>query len=504
MKLLGLRLCEHDSNISFYDGKDLKYYKSERNLKIKHHAYDNLWEWRNVIQNMWGIDHNEIDEIAIVVDSCRHGLPTNNDIFFPAIDFDFLPTKTKVWRINHHYAHALSTWMLHHKKPEISIVIDGFGDGGTKEGEEGISWSVFKESELIETGKLEINGSIGIGMARAGRYLGIQTKHESDIAGKVMGLQAYGKLEKPYLDFLRQFNMYSVGEIFNVEHWFNYKQDYLLGNLQALNWIHTVHVRVGEVLLEFFSKFANTETVISYSGGVAQNVIWNTELKKKFPNLIIPPHSSDEGLSLGAIEWLREKNNVPKFRIENFPYVQSDQNINDELSKEAYEFLAKKLSEGKILAWYQGNGEIGPRALGNRSILFNPLVENGKAIINEVKKRENYRPFGAVVLKEHANEYFDLCDENPYMLYVGKVKSDKIGSITHVDGTCRVQTLGNENLKLRKLIEEFHKITKCPILLNTSLNLAGYPLIGSVDDAIEIFKTTPIDILVVGNKIYQK
>ena len=156
-----------------------------------------------------------------------------------------------------------------------------------------------------------------------------------------------------------------------------------------------------------------------------------------------------------------------------------------------------------MIGWYQGHGEIGPRALGNRSILMNPLIPDGKEKINKIKNRENYRPFGASVLAEFKDEYFDLEYENPYMLFVGNSKNDS-NCITHVDGTCRVQTVKDENSSFRLLLEEFYKLTECPILLNTSLNLAGKPIAGYIENAIELFETSEIDILFVGNKIRYK
>jgi carbamoyltransferase len=264
-----------------------------------------------------------------------------------------------------------------------------------------------------------------------------------------------------------------------------------------------VHHRCSEVLLDFFSKYASSEDIISYTGGVAQNVVWNTEIRKKFPNLIIPPHCADEGLSLGGIEWLRIKNNLPKFYLENFPYCQLDQSANVPTDETIYK-TAKLLAEGNTVGWYQGHGEIGPRALGNRSILLNPLLPNGKFIVNTVKNREEYRPFGASVLEEHASEYFELDHNNPFMLYVAKVKTDKLAAITHIDGTCRIQTVNEKNLIFQKLLQAFYEITGCPILLNTSLNIAGKPLAGHYNDALQLYNAQPLNCLVIGDQIYQK
>lgn len=164
---------------------------------------------------------------------------------------------------------------------------------------------------------------------------------------------------------------------------------------------------------------------------------------------------------------------------------------------------AQDLKDGKIVAWYQGHGEVGPRALGYRSILFNPMISNGKDIINRVKKREEFRPFGASVLRKNAQEYFDMVGDDPYMQYISNVKVDYFPSITHVDGTCRVQTV-EENYHFKRLLEAFYDLTFCPVLLNTSFNMAGKPIVGSVEEAKEVFYSTDIDVLVIGDTYIKK
>ena len=162
------------------------------------------------------------------------------------------------------------------------------------------------------------------------------------------------------------------------------------------------------------------------------------------------------------------------------------------------------MSKGYIVATYQGNGEIGPRALGNRSILMNPTLPNAKERINLIKKRENYRPFGCSILKEFALDYFDVEFENEYMLYVGKPKDSNLKSITHIDGTCRFQTVDNTNKYFYNLIKEFYKLSGCPLLLNTSFNINGKPILATTEDAINFYNKSEIDCLVVGDKIYNK
>ena len=312
-----------------------------------------------------------------------------------------------------------------------------------------------------------------------------------------MGLQSYGRVLKDFKSLLN-YDMYSINKLFDKNN--------DLANKQPLDWIRTVHSKVNEVLINFFEKITNKDydAYISYSGGVAQNVLWNTELKNKFKNLIIPPHCNDEGLSLGALEYLRIKNNLPKFKINNFPYVQSDEKPTEVADQSTIIETAEHLKNNKIVAWYQNNGEIGPRALGNRSLLLNPLIKDGKDVINNIKKRESYRPFGASILKEHVKEYFDTDIDNPYMLYVGNTTKNNLKCITHVDGTCRFQSVDKNNEIYYNLITEFYKKTGCPLILNTSFNINGKPIMSKISDAKYFFNNSDIDVLVVGNKIYKK
>jgi carbamoyltransferase len=163
--------------------------------------------------------------------------------------------------------------------------------------------------------------------------------------------------------------------------------------------------------------------------------------------------------------------------------------------------VAQLIVDGNIVAIAQGRSESGPRALGNRSILFDPRVSDGKDIVNKVKRREYFRPFAGTVLFEHASEWFDMdrLDESPYMMYAVDVLQDKqeqIPAITHVDGTCRVQTLKKEqNENYYDLISEFYKITKVPILFNTSFNLAGDTMVENIDDAFRTMRSSEMEYL---------
>ena len=172
-------------------------------------------------------------------------------------------------------------------------------------------------------------------------------------------------------------------------------------------------------------------------------------------------------------------------------------------------YVAIKLKEQKIIGWFQEGAEFGPRALGNRSILTAPFPKEMKDILNSrVKFRETFRPFAPSILSEFTSDYFEIKQSSPHMLIAVNVKPEKIceiPAVVHVDNSARVQTVNKtDNPTFRKLIESFYEETECPVLLNTSFNVKGQPIVNSPDDAIKCFLSTNIDILAIGNFIASK
>ena len=167
----------------------------------------------------------------------------------------------------------------------------------------------------------------------------------------------------------------------------------------------------------------------------------------------------------------------------------------------SYKDVVQLLKNKNIVSIFQGRSESGPRALGNRSILFDPTFEDGKDFVNQVKNREYFRPFAGSILYEHVHEWFDLkgMDQSPHMMYAVNCKKDKlqqIPSIIHIDNTCRIQTVKKEqNLHFYNLIEEFYKNSGVPILFNTSFNLGGEPLVETLEDAVQTLKNSLIEYL---------
>ncbi len=481
MKFLGLRLDEHDSNISYSDGTQVKYYQSERDLQIKHHGYNDLSSWKRVFDS-WGLDVDKIDAIGIVLDSFRHPyIKCDEKKLYEIIDvplFTRLGFKCPVYRINHHYAHALSVWTLG-VEPTVDFIFDGFGG-------DQVSHTIFRDTDTI----LEFSNynypSFGQIMAQFGKTIKMKG-HPLDYAGKIMALKAHGKPRGMK-------NKFSFSDLDQL--WFT-RPDVVVDH------INTCHIETERIFVEHFIKNTTDTDIISYTGGVAQNTIINSEIKKVRPNLHIPPHCNDSGLSLGIVEFFRRLYDQETFDTSGFPFWQSDIKPDTEPSTQTIKQIAERLARGEIVGWYQGHGEIGPRALGNRSILMSPTISDGKEKINSrVKHRESYRPFGASILKEKAHEYFSV-EDSPYMLYVvDTLDADSFPAITHVDGTCRPQTVSSDHKLYYDLISEFEKLTGIPMLLNTSLNNNGKPISGSPSEAIELYSKTDMDCLVIGNTIY--
>ena len=184
-------------------------------------------------------------------------------------------------------------------------------------------------------------------------------------------------------------------------------------------------------------------------------------------------------------------------------------NIIFEKSENIFLKVASELYDKKIIGWFQKSAEFGPRALGNRSILTSPFPKEMKDILNKrVKFSEEFRPFAPSILEEYTEEYFEIKQESPHMLIAVDVKKEKINQIpavVHIDNTARVQTVTEQNNpEFRKLLEQFFKLSQIPVLLNTSFNVKGQPIVNSPEDALDCFLSTNIDVLAMGSYFISK
>ena len=270
---------------------------------------------------------------------------------------------------------------------------------------------------------------------------------------------------------------------------------------------------------------------LCFGGGVALNGVANYRLLKESPfeKIHIPPSPGDAGSAVGAAQYLYfihhkkprkiiidngeavnenvyvgpsyDDNEITRYlETNNVPYEKYDKKI-------LLEKTARLISQGKIVGWYQGKMEWGPRALGNRSILADPRNSQMKDILNEkIKHREPFRPFAPSILEEFTSEYFDIDIPSPYMLMVANVKKPKIiPAVTHVDGTGRLQTVSKKsNLLYYELINEFYKITGVPVIINTSMNVMGEPIVNTPAQAYNMITKTDMDYLIMGNNIISR
>ena len=306
--------------------------------------------------------------------------------------------------------------------------------------------------------------------------------------------------------------------------------------------------KVTEDIMIKIAKSLKKEFKISnlcLAGGVALNCVANGKILKEkiFDNILIQPAAGDAGGSLGAALalWYIEYNNPRKINSKDDmkgSYLgpeYSQKEIEEQLNEAGaiYEILsdeelidktATDLSQEKAVGWFQGRMEFGPRALGARSILADPRSDNMQKNLNlKVKYRESFRPFAPSVLKEDLSEWFDINIDSPYMLMVSNINKDKIiemtedqkklfgidklnikrseiPSVTHVDYSARIQTVTEDtNKKYFNLIKKFKEKTGCPILVNTSFNVRGEPIVNTPLDAFKCFMGTDLDKLIIGN-----
>jgi len=285
--------------------------------------------------------------------------------------------------------------------------------------------------------------------------------------------------------------------------------------------LEVVATRFGEKL----KKITKSDN-LCVAGGVGLNIDANRNFLDKvgFKNIFVQPAASDTGLALGCALYgyhvvlqkprFFEMNSVSLGRVYTEEEILKAINkykdkINVSKDTNVPETCAKHLSDKKIIGWFEGGSEYGPRALGNRSIICDARPEEMKDILNEkVKNREMWRPFATVILRDKLCEWFNMDYDSPFMLLDAEVLPSKVGmipSVTHIDGTSRIQTVTEHyNGNYYKVVKEFEKLTGVPLLLNTSFNLAGEPIVETPEDAISTFLRTKMDYLVLENFILSK
>ncbi len=439
--------------------------------------------------------------------------------------------KIPIYYINHHYCHAANFFISPFKNSSI-LTVDAFGE------KQSVGFFKGKNNDINSIWSQEFPHSLGAFYSTFTEICGFKPQNDE---WKLMGAAAYGNKNIYYkkirnlvslipnagfeLD-LKFFNHY----MFHRPHYFNKK---LLSYLkikqntdEVLNKKYYNLAAASQLVFEdvyfhlmnsLFKKSKSNNLVIS--GGSALNSLANGKVlnKTKFKNLFVPPVPDDSGAGLGAANFCFNVINKKRKR-----YVMNNNFLGPEFSnneirkilnkyKIKYQYInnvskeaAKSISNSKIIGWFQGKIEFGDRALGNRSILADPRNKNMKSRVNKsIKYREQFRPFAPAILNEYTSDFFENSQPSFFMertLKIKKVKQKLIPAVTHLDGTGRLQTVNKvNNQKFYELIVEFYKLTKIPVVLNTSLNYKGDPIVCSPDDAIKTFYLSGLDELYLGN-----
>lgn len=466
----------------------------------------------------------------------------------------------KIKIVDHHLSHAYTAFFPSPFDKAIIMVLDGDGNILSEKMAEGTDtqnkyWlnktdhhSYFigegNNVTFLEKDNIDI-GENGVGGAY--RYFTYFCGFPGyKYAGKLMGLSAYGSQRNKYKN-IKIFDVLDNGQLKCylpdnnrvdspkvVENWLQNRGV----NLKARRPTEPITEDIEDIAfliqreldkaLILKVKYLVKKTEIKnlcIAGGVGLNAVTNRAILDNtgIENIFIQPAAGDSGQPLGNAYYgvnFFDKKNMKRKQLSIYQGKKySDDEISNTLEKVSKKIkfkklsfnkiaslAAKKLADNKIIAWFQDGSEIGPRALGNRSILANPISKKMKDVINaKVKHRESFRPFAPSVLEEKANEWFDINIPAPYMILNAQVKQqEKVPSITHLDGSARLQTVNkSQNEKYYKLISEFNKLTGVPILINTSFN-DNEPIVESPEDAVNTFLRTQIDYLVLGNYFVEK
>lgn len=536
MRILGISPF-HDSSVAVYcDGKIESFYKEERYSRIKRdkHPFKSL----DLVKQ----EGKKID-LAVI---CS---PTNGDASLYAYA-DMLKKSLGAEAVidmseNHHLQHASLAFYNSGFKKSLVIVVDRNGS---------IIGNNFRESETVFVAEyphtfteiyknywytnkdmnaesykiLQEKYKNTQTVATVGSMQGIVKVYESATSligqqalenGKTMGLASYGKDIK---NFPNLFVELGIGDDKLFNHFYDKWGDYVCGYVdheeEVIDQVHPNHYKfyadyayqvqkqTQEAVLSLIKKsIAHTGIKdVCITGGYGLNVIANQYYLESLPdvNFYFEPLADDSGNSLGGAmyQYRYYTRDMQVYPIKNTFFHGKKYNVSKiKGEKCTYETIANDLAKGKSVAIYEGYAEAGPRALGNRSILFDARNPDAKNLINKVKNREWYRPFAAAVLEEDASLYFDMIvPTSPYMTVsfnANQYAIENIPGVIHVDGTCRIQTVSEENKNLYSLLKEFKKATGHGVLLNTSFNLAGEPLVETPEEALSVLDRSELSLV---------
>lgn len=423
--------------------------------------------------------------------------------------------------VPHHLAHAASAFLVSPHDEAAVMTIDGRGERATT------SYGFGKGTVIELFAGVNMPNSLGLLYEQLTSHLGFL--HSSD-EYKVMALASYGKPR-----WKKQFEeLITIGE----------NGDYRIRPVDLEQIFGPARQRGGRLEERHYDIACSLQAVLEetvlqlaqwlwrktnshalcLAGGVALNCVMNAALRDRGPfrHIWIQPAAGDSGTALGAAMYIdnRERGAVEsKFRMEHAclgpSYTDSEIELLLREAKLPYRRMtdiagetAELLMKDAVVGWFQGRMEFGPRALGARSILASPVHAEMKETLNAIKDREDFRPVAPVVLEEEASRWFEGAGRSPFMLFVYKVleqKREHIPAVCHEDGTARIQTINREQNPLYyDVVSAFYKRSGVPVLVNTSFNTRGKPIVCSPRDAIECFYTSPLDALAIGSFLLQK
>jgi carbamoyltransferase len=469
----------------------------------------------------------------------------------------FLSRSNKVLTVSHHLAHAYSAFATCPFDEGVVMVVDGVGNYSADVAEpaqlteqvdplarESESYYRFAGSRLETLKKVWLNPTRGFlsdefyympGLGALYSRVSSYIFADWNKCGEVMGLAPYGRPDgiQPLLHMKNgELAVPEWGVEFDkpwlVDREPNWEASAAIRHWQDLAW--RVQDDTEKVLLEraIWLRETTGAKSLCMAGGVALNCVANGRIAREagFENVWIQPAAGDDGVAIGCAYYgyLAVQKNPRTFLMDHAytgraytdDEVQAAANkipvrlqAASKRSDDVYRETARLLAQGHVFGWFQGRSEFGPRALGNRSILADPRTAEMKDKLNKrVKHRQAFRPFAPVVLAERAHEIFEGERESPFMLLAERVRPewrDRIPAVVHVDGTARVQTLRqDQNEPLYRLLKEFDAITGVPVLVNTSFNVKGEPIVETPEDAIHCFLTTGIDYLVLHDVLMAK
>ncbi len=423
--------------------------------------------------------------------------------------------------VPHHLAHAASAFHASPFTRAAVMTLDGRGEKCTT------GYATGAGNRLEWLGQVHLPHSLGLLYERVTEYLGFL--HSSD-EYKVMALASFGKPRflADFRDIVRlgERGQYTI-EPLRLEERFGPARR-RGGPLDQRHYdiAHSLQVVLEETALELarWLRRETREENLCLAGGVALNCVMNARLRDRgpFKEIWVQPAAGDAGTALGAALWIdaKERGSDGRNWVMNHAFLgpaYSDGEIEGFLrwSKLPYRRLAdvaeetaELLVQDKVIGWFQGRIEFGPRALGARSILASPIHAEMQARLNDIKDREDFRPVAPVVLEEEAANWFAGARVSPFMLFVFDVppdKADRIPAVRHVDGTARIQTINrHQNRHYYDLLKAFQRRTGVPVLVNTSFNTRGEPIVCRPRDAVESFWTSPLDALVIGPFLLEK